>query len=90
MICVISYFTACPKGFYGLACSYKCGHCIKGKACEPQNGTCIGGCMDGFSGSLCTGMSPFTRVLLVIIVCYLVLSDSRVFFTHVVTSPAVT
>lgn len=49
----------CPKGTYGLACSFKCGHCIKGEACLPNNGTCTGGCMEGFKGSLCIGLLLF-------------------------------
>lgn len=51
--------TVCPKGSYGLACSFKCGHCVKGEACEPNNGTCTGGCMEGFKGSLCIGLLFF-------------------------------
>uniref|UniRef100_K1QL38 Scavenger receptor class F member 2 n=1 Tax=Magallana gigas TaxID=29159 RepID=K1QL38_MAGGI len=44
---------ACNKGFYGVDCNEKCGHCREVNQCHHINGTCLTGCAAGFMGNLC-------------------------------------
>ena len=41
------------KGFYGVDCNEKCGHCREVNQCHHINGTCLTGCAAGFMGNLC-------------------------------------
>lgn len=45
--------TACAVGTYGFECSETCGNCRDANQCLNTNGTCLGGCKDGFQGFLC-------------------------------------
>ncbi|XP_060604514.1 multiple epidermal growth factor-like domains protein 10, partial [Ruditapes philippinarum] len=38
----------CDSGTYGNQCSSSCGHCVDGTTCNNVNGTCFGGCIDGY------------------------------------------
>lgn len=52
--CVYLYFsTACAVGTYGFECSETCGNCRDANQCLNTNGTCLGGCKDGFQGFSC-------------------------------------
>eukprot|EP00105_Crassostrea_gigas_P019607 XP_011438156.1 PREDICTED: multiple epidermal growth factor-like domains protein 11 [Crassostrea gigas] len=45
----------CDEGLYGSNCKGKCGHCLKTDSCSSTDGTCFGGCMDGYAGDTCLG-----------------------------------
>lgn len=45
--------TVCDKGWYGVQCREQCGHCRDSNQCLQTNGTCLTGCMTGYSGDLC-------------------------------------
>ncbi len=48
------YFPDCGPGWYGVNCASQCGHCVGGNlTCDVVNGTCPGGCEDGFSSRTC-------------------------------------
>ncbi|XP_060555542.1 protein draper-like [Ruditapes philippinarum] len=38
----------CDSGTYGNQCSSSCGHCVDGTTCNNVNGTCFGGCINGY------------------------------------------
>nr|XP_034320549.1 multiple epidermal growth factor-like domains protein 10 isoform X2 [Crassostrea gigas] len=44
---------ACDIGRYGLNCQHVCGHCFKAEQCFRTNGSCSGGCMEGYRGEMC-------------------------------------
>lgn len=49
--------SACNKGFFGVDCNEKCGHCREIYQCHHINGTCLTGCAAGYLGNMCkTGM----------------------------------
>ncbi len=48
------YFSDCDPGGYGVSCASQCGHCVGGNlTCDVVNGTCPGGCEDGFGNHRC-------------------------------------
>lgn len=51
----LNFVTACDVGLYGSKCKGKCGHCLKADSCFFTDGTCFGGCMDGYAGDTCHG-----------------------------------
>lgn len=51
----LNFVTACDVGLYGSNCKGKCGHCLKADSCSFNDGTCFGGCMEGFTGDTCHG-----------------------------------
>lgn len=50
---LINIDIACSNGYFGRKCLDTCGKCLDDKACGSVNGTCIGGCVEGFKGELC-------------------------------------
>ncbi|XP_052692384.1 platelet endothelial aggregation receptor 1-like [Crassostrea angulata] len=44
---------SCAVGTYGFECKETCGNCRDISKCLNTNGTCLGGCKDGFHGYLC-------------------------------------
>lgn len=44
----------CDIGRYGLNCQHVCGHCFKAEQCIPNNGSCFGGCMEEYRGTMCS------------------------------------
>ena len=42
----------CTSGTYGVNCEHRCDTCV-GKICEPRNGNCTYGCIEGFTGVSC-------------------------------------
>lgn len=47
------FFSECPHGQYGKACSSQCGNCLNQMPCNYFNGTCHGGCSSGWTGDKC-------------------------------------
>lgn len=45
---------ACDIGWFGLNCQHVCGHCFKAEHCFPTNGSCFGGCMEGYREEMCS------------------------------------
>lgn len=50
--CLLFSIIECPPGHYGRNCVNTCGHCEAG-ICDHINGTCINGCLEGWSGQTC-------------------------------------
>jgi hypothetical protein len=48
--CVL--FSECTSGTYGVNCEHRCDTCV-GKICEPRDGNCTYGCIEGFKGVRC-------------------------------------
>ena len=46
----MSFVPACPDGFFGPYCKYKC-DCVNEASCDPVNGQCV--CRPGFMGERC-------------------------------------
>ncbi|XP_071118712.1 pro-epidermal growth factor-like [Haliotis cracherodii] len=47
--------TGCADGRYGAGCTSVCGRCAGGVfLCEKTTGKCLGGCVAGYKGNLCT------------------------------------
>ena len=44
--------TECTSGAYGVNCEHRCDTCV-GKICEPRDGNCTYGCIEGFKGVCC-------------------------------------
>ncbi|XP_061170777.1 scavenger receptor class F member 2-like isoform X2 [Saccostrea echinata] len=45
---------ACPLGLFGINCRSNCSiHCLEEFRCVPVNGTCWGGCREGYKGHDC-------------------------------------
>lgn len=49
------FFKACDVGFYGINCEETCGRCLRAENCSFTDGTCFGGCQDGYRGRTCQG-----------------------------------
>ena len=45
-------FSECTSGAYGVNCEYRCDSCV-GKICEPVDGNCTYGCIEGLKGVRC-------------------------------------
>nr|XP_034322286.1 uncharacterized protein LOC105328158 isoform X3 [Crassostrea gigas] len=43
----------CDVGWYGSNCKETCGRCLEVDNCSITNGSCFGGCMDGYTGVTC-------------------------------------
>ncbi|KAH9494736.1 hypothetical protein Btru_017747 [Bulinus truncatus] len=44
----------CPHGTFGVDCFENCSsNCKPANVCHPVNGTCMGGCQDGYQGETC-------------------------------------
>lgn len=50
---LINIDIACCNGYFGRKCLKTCGKCLNDKTCDSVNGTCIGGCGEGFKGEIC-------------------------------------
>ena len=46
-------FLECSYGKYGVGCEMSCGHCTNKGLCHHVNGTCLGGCEQGYTGGFC-------------------------------------
>lgn len=47
-------FVECPPGHFGTECMGNCsGNCINNTECDPINGECSDGCIDGYIGRRC-------------------------------------
>ncbi|PVD18793.1 hypothetical protein C0Q70_21345 [Pomacea canaliculata] len=51
------YITRCAPGYYGDGCETKCDECID-EDCDPVNGTCMRGCLAGWTGDRCDEACP--------------------------------
>ena len=54
-LCHVKYcilFSECTSGTYGVNCENRCDTCV-GKICEPRDGNCTSGCIEGFKGVRC-------------------------------------
>ena len=54
-LCHVKYcmlFSECTSGTYGVNCEHRCDTCL-GKLCEPRDGNCTHGCIEGFKGVRC-------------------------------------
>jgi hypothetical protein len=54
-LCHVKYcvlFSECTSGTYGVNCEHRCDKCV-GKICEPRDGNCTYGCIEGFTGVSC-------------------------------------
>lgn len=49
------FILACDVGLFGSNCNETCGHCLKADQCFITNGSCFGGCMEGYFGATCHG-----------------------------------
>lgn len=53
-ICLFCTGALCKHGFYGKYCNQNCSsHCNTSFECHQENGTCIGGCQDGWGSDKC-------------------------------------
>lgn len=43
----------CDRGFFGIGCNEKCGHCRDEYQCSNESGVCLTGCGAGYKGDLC-------------------------------------
>uniref|UniRef100_A0A8W8NZY9 Scavenger receptor class F member 2 n=1 Tax=Magallana gigas TaxID=29159 RepID=A0A8W8NZY9_MAGGI len=43
----------CDRGFFGIGCNEKCGHCRDEYQCSNETGVCLTGCGAGYKGDLC-------------------------------------
>uniref|UniRef100_K1QNL7 Scavenger receptor class F member 2 n=1 Tax=Magallana gigas TaxID=29159 RepID=K1QNL7_MAGGI len=43
----------CDRGFFGIECNEKCGHCRDEYQCSNETGVCLTGCGAGYKGDLC-------------------------------------
>ena len=48
------YALACLSGFYGQDCAQVCGNCAGDQPCNAIDGTCLTGCMPGWTGGTCS------------------------------------
>ena len=48
-----SFFKECNDTHYGQDCNHTCGHCWDHTQCHHVNGSCLGGCEEGFIGDKC-------------------------------------
>ena len=46
------FFSECTSGTFGVNCKHRCDTCV-GKICEPPDGNCTYGCLEGFKGVRC-------------------------------------
>ena len=53
MFNLLCFFTECDNGTFGKDCTESCGNCVEEGQCHFVNGTCMNGCVPGFSGSFC-------------------------------------
>ncbi|KAK7481920.1 hypothetical protein BaRGS_00026828 [Batillaria attramentaria] len=49
-----AFFTECITGRWSANCSLPCGQCAGDGSCNVNTGRCIGGCLEGFLGDVCT------------------------------------
>lgn len=53
---VVVLFQACPSGYYGYNCHYKCSvNCKVPGQCDKESGQCEGGCQSGWKIPNCDG-----------------------------------
>lgn len=45
--------TECEAGFYGPNCTAPCSEYCKNNMCDRTSGTCLEGCMNGYTGDHC-------------------------------------
>lgn len=73
---------ACDIGWFGLNCQHVCGHCYKAEHCFSTNGSCFGGCIEGYRGEMCSESvlrstqdsdTPYIAVIAVLVVVIVVL-----------------
>lgn len=43
----------CNNGMYGDLCQNECGHCAETPQCHHINGTCLNGCLPGYTSEFC-------------------------------------
>lgn len=43
----------CQNGTYGQDCRDTCGFCLNDEDCSTVNGTCVQGCLPGYTGDKC-------------------------------------
>lgn len=56
-------FTVCPDGMYGVGCLMECGNCLGDQFCNKNDGSCSGGCSEGYGGDVCkTGNQYLTTI----------------------------
>nr|XP_034321632.1 receptor-type tyrosine-protein phosphatase epsilon-like [Crassostrea gigas] len=54
----------CDSGWYGTNCTHTCGFCTTKDDCHHTNGSCLGGCQEGFTGHNCSTSIPRIKVFL--------------------------
>ena len=52
-LALVCLFKACTTEIYGLGCNEKCGNCRNASDCFHVNGTCLSGCVPGYSDHQC-------------------------------------
>ena len=60
LFCIV---TECDNGTFGKDCTESCGNCVKDGQCHFVNGTCMNGCVPGFSGPFCIESNIFWVIL---------------------------
>ena len=51
--CFYHILKDCDAGTFGKDCNSTCGHCVDEETCFHINGTCLDGCVPGFTGEQC-------------------------------------
>lgn len=55
------FIIACDIGWYGSNCMETCGRCLEVENCSITNGSCFGGCMEGYTGDACHGKVWYSK-----------------------------
>ena len=63
MFNLLCFFTECDNGTFGKNCTELCGNCVEEGQCHFVNGTCMDGCVPGFSGPFCIESNMFWVIL---------------------------
>lgn len=50
---LMTNYSGCDNGRYGLTCGLLCGHCKESETCFHTTGICPHGCLDGYTGVKC-------------------------------------
>nr|ACH42087.1 predicted protein tyrosine phosphatase [Crassostrea gigas] len=51
----------CEAGFYGPNCTAPCSEYCKNNMCDRTSGTCLEGCMNGYTGDHCNETCPYSK-----------------------------